>query len=82
MATRNPLKEIYCMLGRVLNRPAAFGLGDRAPKRLVEILTISRRRLMEELVEQKCSRELDELSLEAELSQDTDTHSFPASKAS
>lgn len=82
MATRNRLMEIYRGLGRVLNRPAAFGLGERAPKRLVQILTISRRRLMEELIEQKCSQELEKLSLEVELSQNADKHSFPASKAS
>ncbi len=82
MATTNRLIEIYRALGRVLNNPAAFGLGHRAPKPLVEILTTSRRRLMEELTEQKRWQEDEELSLEAELSQDADTRSSRTRKAS
>jgi hypothetical protein len=74
MATTNRLVEVYRALGRVLNSPEAFGVGHRAPKPLVEILTTSRQRLMEELIEQKCWREDDECSLEAELSQDADNY--------
>jgi hypothetical protein len=78
MATRNRLIEIYRELGRVLSNPAAFGLGDRAPRPLVEILTSSRKRLMEEVIEQERCEEDEEVSLEATLSQDADTCALPA----
>lgn len=71
MATTNRLIEVYRMLGRVLNNPAAFGLGHRAPRTLVEVLTSSRQRLMEELSEQR-RWDPEEACLEAELAQDAD----------
>jgi hypothetical protein len=82
MSTTNRLKEIYQALGRVLNDPLAFGLGNRAPKPLLDTLTSARKQLMEELIEQKCWPEDGEESLEAELSQDADTCSLPSCKAS
>lgn len=85
MATTNRLIEVYRLLGCVLNNPAAFGLGHRAPTPLVDALTASRCTLMEEMSEQKCGQEEEqeeEPSLEAELSQDADTRSFRTTKAS
>jgi len=72
METTNRIFEVYRALGRVLNNPRAFGLGQRAPKLLVEELTICRHQLMEELKEQKQWPEEDDDLLEAELSQDAD----------
>ena len=68
----NRIVEVYRTLGRVLNNPGAFGLGQRAPKLLVEELTACRHKLMEELKEQRQWLEEDEDLLEAELSQDAD----------
>ena len=72
MATANRIVEVYRTLGRVLNNPEAFGLGQRAPRLLVEELTMSRHTLLEELKEQKQWLADDEDLLEAELSQDAD----------
>lgn len=74
MATTSRIIEVYRTLGRVLNDPKAFGLGERAPKTLVDELTVSRRKLMEELIEQRRWLEEDEVFLETELSQDADVH--------
>ena len=82
MATRNRIIEVYRDLGCVLNDPTAFGLGPRVPNPLVEILTASRTKLMEEIEEQKLEEEEDELSLEAELSQDADPLPLSTSGAS
>ncbi|HLJ30160.1 MAG TPA: hypothetical protein VKY85_25865 [Candidatus Angelobacter sp.] len=73
MATLNRLTDVYKELGRVLNNPAAFGLGPRAPKALVEVLTRARQRLMEEITEQKRWLEEEGDALEVELSQDADS---------
>ena len=75
MATLNRLMDIYRALGSVLNNPAAFGLGHRAPEPLVNVLTSARQKLMEELIRETSWREDEEESLEAELSQDADTAS-------
>ncbi|HJX82892.1 MAG TPA: hypothetical protein VJ723_00965 [Candidatus Angelobacter sp.] len=74
MATTKRIIEVYRALGRVLNDPAAFGLAQRAPKALVEELTMSRRKLMEELLEQKNWLADDDIFLETELSQDADLY--------
>ena len=74
MATTSRIIEVYRALGRVLNNPKAFGLGERAPKTLVDELTVGRRKLMEELIEQKRWLEEDEIFLETELSQDADAY--------
>lgn len=68
--TPGNLLLVYKALGRVLNSPQSFGLGEWLPKPLTEALTVMRRSLREELVEE------DELSsadwLSSELSQDAD----------
>lgn len=80
---KNRLKEIYVMLGRVLNNPRAFGLNERIPRSLEDALTKLRLELMEELREETPDEEF----LETELSQDADriwkrskTASFPLRK--
>jgi hypothetical protein len=70
---RNQLKDIYLLLGRVLNNPRAFGLGDRVPKALDDALSKLRKELMAELREEGP----DEDFLEIELSQDADCQAFP-----
>lgn len=68
----NRVMLAYKTLGRVLNSPQSFGLGDRPPKPLTDALSAIRQSLREELVEE------DELSsndwLSCELSQDADLH--------
>ena len=76
MATMNRLVEVYRTVESVLNNPEAFGLGQRAPKALVDMLTSARQKLMEELIEQRNWRGDEEDSLEAELSQDADAAVF------
>lgn len=80
MTSWNRLFEVYRALGRVLNDPAVFGLSHRAPASLVEALTACRQKLMEEMVEQRRWQEDEEGSLEAELSQDSDTTVLSESK--
>lgn len=65
---KSRLKEIYVMLGRVLNNPRSFGLGERIPRSLEDALTKLRLELMEELRDET----LEEEFLETELSQDAD----------
>lgn len=72
MTTADHVIEVYRALGCVLDNPATFGLGHRAPKPLVDVLTASRRKLMDELIEQKRWKDDEDVSLEAELSQDAD----------
>lgn len=72
MTTADRLIEVYRALGSVLNDPEMFGLGQRAPEPLVDVLTTSRRKLMDELLEQRRWRGNEDVSLEAELSQDAD----------
>jgi hypothetical protein len=59
-------------LGRVLNSPQTFGLGERPPKPLTEALTAMRQSLREELVEENELSSGDWLS--CDLSQDADRH--------
>ncbi|HEV8180953.1 MAG TPA: hypothetical protein VGQ61_01210 [Candidatus Angelobacter sp.] len=67
---KSRLKEIYAMLGRVLNDPRSFGLNERIPKSLEDALTKLRQELIEELREETPEEEF----LETELSQDADCH--------
>ncbi|MGZ4877759.1 MAG: hypothetical protein ACXV5M_06315, partial [Candidatus Angelobacter sp.] len=67
---KNRIKVVYNDLGRVLNSPESFGLGERAPKPLVNALTAMRQNLREELIDLKQWEAGDDLS--AELSQDRD----------
>jgi hypothetical protein len=61
---------VYKTLGQVLNSPQSFGLGDRAPKPLVDVLSAMRRSLRDELEEENRLSAEDWLS--GELSQDAD----------
>jgi hypothetical protein len=62
--------SVYKALGRILNGPQSFGLGDRPPKPLTEALNAMRQCLREELAEQNELSSRDWLS--CELSQDAD----------
>lgn len=73
---KSRLKEIYVMLGRVLNNPRSFGLGDRIPRSLEDALTKLRLELMEELRDETFEEEF----LETELSQDADRLTIKRSK--
>jgi hypothetical protein len=66
----NRVLLVYKALGRVLNSPQSFGLGDRAPKPLTEALTAMRQSLREELAEENELSSGDWLS--RDLSQDAD----------
>jgi hypothetical protein len=78
-AAMNRVLLAYKTLGQVLNNPQSFGLGDRAPKPLVEVLSTMRQSLREELAENRLSAE-DWLS--DELSQDADrAKSFTSRRA-
>lgn len=68
---KNRVKEVYLALGRVLNSPKAFGMGERAPKALEEALSRMQLELMQELREEMSEEDF----LAMELSQDAD---FPA----
>lgn len=66
----NRVLIVYKALGRVLNSPQSFGLGERLPKPLIEALTAMRQSLRDELVEEKELLSGDWLS--RDLSQDAD----------
>jgi hypothetical protein len=66
----NRVLLVYKALGRVLNSPQSFGLGDRPPKPLVEALSAMCRCLREEMAEENELSSGDWLS--SELSQDAD----------
>jgi hypothetical protein len=63
---------VYKALGRVLNSPQSFGLGDRPPQPLTEALCNMRQSLREELAEKNELSSEDWLS--RDLSQDADRH--------
>jgi hypothetical protein len=73
---KSRLKEIYAMLGRVLNNPRSFGLDERIPRSLEDALTKLRQELIEELRDETPEEEF----LETELSQDADWHVAGRSK--
>lgn len=73
---KSRLKEIYVMLGRVLNNPRSFGLNERIPRSLEDALTKLRLELMEELRDETAEEEF----LETELSQDADRQVSKRSK--
>lgn len=66
----NRVLLVYKALGRVLNSPQAFGLGDRPPKELSEALCAMRQSLRDELLEENELSSGDWLS--HDLSQDAD----------
>lgn len=67
------VKEVYLMLGHVLNNPTAFHLGERMPHPLEEAMSHMQHELLEELREEAADRE----ALENELSQDADHYEYP-----
>ena len=71
----NKVMQVYRGLGQVLNSPQSFGLGERAPKPLIEALTGMRQSLREELAEDSEMSSDDWLS--SELSQDADNPETP-----
>jgi hypothetical protein len=70
---KNRIKELYLDLGRILNSPKMFGLGERLPRALADELTRIQLELLEELREQGAEQDY----LSQELSQDADRHAFP-----
>ncbi|HEY2170223.1 MAG TPA: hypothetical protein VGJ30_11405 [Candidatus Angelobacter sp.] len=69
---KNRIKHLYFDIGRVLNNPEAFGLGDRMPKALADALT----RIQSELIEELREEGLEQGFLAQELSQDADRQAF------
>jgi hypothetical protein len=73
----NRVLLVYKALGRLLDNPQSFGLGERMPKPLAEALSTMRRCLREELVEENELSSGDWLS--RDLSQDADRY-LPAKR--
>jgi hypothetical protein len=71
---KNRIKDVYLMLGHVLNNPTAFHLGERMPRPLEDALSHMQHELFEELREEASDRD----TLASELSQDADNYVFPA----
>jgi len=71
---KSRIKNVYLMLGRVLNSPKAFGLKERLPKALDEALSRMQLDLLHELQEELSEQGF----LDMELSQDCDHEAFPA----
>jgi hypothetical protein len=70
---KDRLKDVYLMLGHILNNPSAFGLEERLPKALDEALSKMQLDLMHELKEEMSEQDF----LAMELSQDADSEAFP-----
>ena len=70
---RDRIREAYLTLGRILNDPARFGLGQKTPRALADALSLARQGLMEELREEAAESDF----LARELSQDADRHALP-----
>ena len=71
---KSRVKNVYLMLGHVLNNPTAFHLGERMPSPLEDALSRMQLELLEELREEAAGRD----TLANELSQDADNYVFPA----
>lgn len=71
---KNRVKEVYLMLGHILNNPKMFDMDERMPKPLDAALSHMQHELLEELREEA----EDQDALAAELSQDADQYVFPA----
>ena len=71
---KDRVKEVYLMLGQILNNPKAFGLEERPPKALDEALSKMQLDLLHELKEEMAEEDF----LAMELSQDADHEAFPA----
>ena len=65
----NALTDVYLELGKILNQPQLFGLGERAPELLVQVLIRSRSVLREEMAKENA---IAGDYLADELSQDAD----------
>jgi hypothetical protein len=65
---KNRIKDVYLEIGHVLNSPERFGLRERMPKRLGDVLAKIRLELFDELRERGTEEDL----LAEELSQDAD----------
>jgi hypothetical protein len=71
---KNRVKDVYLMLGHILNNPNAFHLGERMPPSLEDALSHMQHELFEELREEAADRD----TLANELSQDADNYVYPA----
>lgn len=63
------LTEVYLELGKILNHPQMFGLGERAPEPLVQVLIRSRAALRNEMARENAAASdylADELSQDAD----------------
>lgn len=69
---KDRIKNLYLEIGEVLNNPERFGLAERMPERLGDVLTRIQLELMEELRE----RGEGDGFLAEELSQDADLHAI------
>jgi hypothetical protein len=67
------VKNVYLMLGHILNNPRAFGMEERLPKALDEALSKMQLDLMHELRDEMSEEDF----LAMELSQDADREAFP-----
>jgi hypothetical protein len=73
----NRIKSLYLEIGQVLNSPERFGLPERMPKPLVDVLTKIQLELMQELRERGVEEDfVAQDFLSEELSQDADRHAF------
>lgn len=71
----NRIKNLHLEIGQVLKSPERFGLAERMPKPLLDVLTRIQLELMEELRERGVEEDfLAEDLLCEELSQDADCH--------
>lgn len=70
---KDRVKDVYLMLGHILNNPRTFGLEERLPKALDEALSKMQLDLMHELREEMSEEDF----LAMELSQDADREAFP-----
>jgi hypothetical protein len=70
---KHRIKDLYFDIGRVLNNPKAFGLGERMPAPLADTLTRFQSELLEELREESFDNDF----LAQELSQDADRETCP-----
>ena len=67
------VKNVYLMLGHILNNPRAFSMEERLPKALDEALSKMQLDLMHELRDEMSEEDF----LAMELSQDADREGFP-----
>lgn len=66
---KSGLADVYLELGKILNQPQLFGLGERAPEPLVQVLMRLRAKLRDEIARENA---VSADYLADELSQDAD----------